>query len=104
MSRPFSYNDENFTVINNLLFCHILINEDVSSGRNIIEVPSAIANRLLYKSSIMIRASKDFNSLTAANINVGIRNVGGTYYLYGNENIVASKINYIYGFYLLKDI
>ena len=22
MSRPFSYNDENFTVIGNMLFCH----------------------------------------------------------------------------------
>lgn len=24
MSRPFSYNDDNFTVIGNVLFCHIL--------------------------------------------------------------------------------
>lgn len=29
MSRPFSYNDENFTVIGNLLFCHIRITKDI---------------------------------------------------------------------------
>lgn len=30
MSRPFSYNDENFTVIGNMLFIHIIITEAIA--------------------------------------------------------------------------
>lgn len=31
MSRPFSYNDENFTVIGNILFCHIMVTKAVKA-------------------------------------------------------------------------
>lgn len=31
MSRPFSYNDENFTVIGNILFCHIMVTNEVKA-------------------------------------------------------------------------
>ena len=31
MSRPFSYNDENFTVIGNILFCHIMVTNEVNA-------------------------------------------------------------------------
>lgn len=42
MSRPFSYNDENFTVIGNLLFVHILDSKAHKAGEPIIEIPPAI--------------------------------------------------------------
>lgn len=46
MSRPFSYNDENFTVIGNLLFCHIKITKDYKAHEPIVELPPAIYDRL----------------------------------------------------------
>lgn len=42
MSRPFSYNDENFTVIGNLLFVHIHDSKPRKAGEPVIEIPPAI--------------------------------------------------------------
>lgn len=53
MSRPFSYNDENFTVIGNMLFCHIPITKDIPAGQIIAEVPPAIADRLMFITCFM---------------------------------------------------
>lgn len=51
MSRPFSYNDENFTVIGNVLFIHVLVNK-VEPLQHIVEIPYEIGRRLLYKTAI----------------------------------------------------
>ena len=51
MSRPFSYNDENFTVIGNLLFCHIKTAVPMAVDDPIVEVPPAIVDRLMNYSS-----------------------------------------------------
>ncbi len=32
MSRPFTYNDENFTVIGNILFLHVMISDNAYKG------------------------------------------------------------------------
>lgn len=45
MSRPFSYNDENFTVIGNILFVHCYA-LNIKKGEKIVEIPPAIYNRL----------------------------------------------------------
>lgn len=42
MSRPFSYNDENFTVIGNLLFVHFKYEDEAKSNARLIEIPPAI--------------------------------------------------------------
>ena len=49
MSRPFSYNDENFTVIGNILFFHIKTNRQINANGNIIEIPPEIYYRVLTK-------------------------------------------------------
>lgn len=47
MSRPFSYNDENFTVIGNMLFIHILIPEGFTEDKDlIVDIPPEINKRL----------------------------------------------------------
>lgn len=51
MSRPFSYNDENFTVIGNVLFIHVLVNK-VEPLQPIVEIPYEIGRRLLYKTAM----------------------------------------------------
>ena len=42
MSRPFSYNDENFTVIGNVLFVHIIDNKARKALEPVVEIPPAI--------------------------------------------------------------
>lgn len=47
MSRPFSYNDEYFTVIGNLLFVHIRDSKAHKAGEPTIEIPPAIFSRMV---------------------------------------------------------
>ena len=47
MSRPFSYNDENFTVIGNILFVHVDIGSDAYTvGQTLCTIPQAIFTRM----------------------------------------------------------
>lgn len=48
MSRPFSYNDENFTVIGNMLFGHIKVPKGTSVNvrQKIVEVPPELFKRM----------------------------------------------------------
>lgn len=49
MSRPFSYNDENFTVIGNVVFIHCEISVNAySRGATLCTIPPAIYDRLIY--------------------------------------------------------
>ena len=48
MSRPFSYNDENFTVIGSLLIIHVAYNGDLNTNDKICNVPPEISKRLKY--------------------------------------------------------
>lgn len=40
MSRPFSYNDENFTVNGNVLYVHVKYEKAAKAGTRLIEIPS----------------------------------------------------------------
>ena len=47
MSRPFSYNDESFTVIGNILFVHVDIGGDAYTvGQTLCTIPQAIFTRM----------------------------------------------------------
>lgn len=48
MSRPFSYNDENFTVIGSLLIMHVAFSGNLSMNDKICKVPPGIVKRLKY--------------------------------------------------------
>lgn len=48
MSRPFSYNDESFTVIGNILLVHVDIGGDAYTvGQTLCTIPQAIFNRMI---------------------------------------------------------
>ena len=49
MSRPFSYNDENFTVIGNICFIHIKTTGTIEAGTVLTPIPPAIAERLIQR-------------------------------------------------------
>ena len=52
MSRPFSYNDENFTVIGNILFIHIPFNGKAEPHQIICHIPPEINKRIQYKAFV----------------------------------------------------
>lgn len=102
MSRPFSYNDDNFTVIGNLLFCHIKLTKDYKAHEPIVELPPAIYDRLLYHTYTMRAVTVGLEQYGSGAAQVGVKNVDKKYYL-DCANALAS-INYLVGFYYLKDI
>ena len=104
MSRPFSYNDENFTVIGNLLICHIVITKSINPGDNIVEVPSEIYKRLLYRTNNFIRVRDKLDNLDAFSTSVGITYNSGKYYLFTDKTISSSSYKYLFGYYYLKNI
>lgn len=104
MSRPFSYNDNNFTLIGNILFYHIKINKVISHD-NIVEIPPEIYKRMLYKSTNMLIVSTKDNDSTALRVNAGVRKSShnGRYYLFTDSEI--NRIGfYLTGCFVLKDI
>ena len=103
MSRPFSYNDENFTVIGNVLFCHIKITHSIGVGDNIIEVPSAIYERLMYHHNLMYVVGYDYEPY-GGNITTTVKFYNGKYYLRTNNRFTSPPYNYLIGYYFLKDI
>ena len=103
MSRPFSYNDENFTVIGNVLFCHIKVVKDVLHDNELIEIPPAIANRLLYASSPATTTSIDVNVPRLRNFILYVIKKDSNYY-FSTTIDITTNANYIICYYNLKDI
>lgn len=108
MSRPFSYNDENFTVIGNILFAHIKITKEFNSNDNIIEIPQAIYDRLCNKGNSIVLVSNKDETHDTFKYDSGIKKSpnDGKYYLYTPYmNISKSSIgSYLLAWYFLKDI
>ena len=101
MSRPFSYNDENFTVIGNILFIHVNIGgNEYQIGQTIFNIPQAILIRMTNynqqatianeyngsSSSIPITCDKNGNVTTS----VAITSIDGS--------------RFIFSWFCLKDI
>ena len=105
MSRPFSYNDENFTVIGNVLFCHIKVNKPISQFGRIVEIPPAIYDRMVNKANKVYTMSTmdDISDVFDVAVGVTKSSSDGKYYLYSNIAINITG-NYLIGYFILKDI
>ena len=69
MSRPFSYNDDNFTVIGNILILHYICNNAYAVGDKIGDIPPAIYNRLKsYNNQAVLSNSNQNGGPSTANI------------------------------------
>ena len=104
MSRPFSYSDENFTVIGNVLFFHFKFDKDAERGTLMIEIPTKIVDRLLFYTTI---AKSCFGRLeaSAGYFGISIKKYNGKYYFYNvGTDIRADKDRYVVGLLILKDI
>ena len=79
MSRPFSYSDKNFTVIGNVLFIHVYI-DNVKASQPIVEIPYEIAIRCIQKSVAGFLQTLIYNSI-GYQFNGIILNEDDKYYL-----------------------
>lgn len=103
MSRPFSYNDENFTVIGNLLFVHILDSKAHKAGEAVIEIPPAIISRMLTYSNVVNESVKAFYG--GGQIGLQVVKVDKKYYFAYTRDVGAiNEVRYFLCNYLLKDI
>ena len=100
MSRPFSYNDENFTVIGNICFAHIF-SPPLKVSEKVCEIPPEIALRLIQKSAQGILQAPFFGGGGALFYGKIIKE-NNKYYVISNSE---TKYEYYIMFYLfLKDI
>lgn len=103
MSRPFSYNDENFTVIGNLLFVHILDLKAHKADEPIIEIPPAIISRMITYSNVVNESVKAFYG--GGQIGIKVVKVDNKYYFaYTKDTNAVTADRYFFTNYLLKDI
>ena len=56
MSRPFSYHDENFTVIDNLLFVHFMDSSKREAYEPVIKVPVQISKRMCSFGNVAVQS------------------------------------------------
>lgn len=101
MSRPFSYNDENFTVIGNVVFVHVRFGQ-VKPLQKIVEIPYEIGRRLLYKTAMGFLQFDDKYGKQGYQFNGTVICEDDKYYL----SIITEVKQTCYGtaFLILKDI
>ena len=99
MSRPFSYHDENFTVIGNVLFVHFKYERAAEVGTRLIEIPPEIYNRLLFYSNM---CSVVYHTLGYGSNNIALAVVGDNkHYFYTKNAFGADSNRYIFGIFML---
>lgn len=101
MSRPFSYNDENFTVIGNVLFIHVIVNK-VEPLQHIVEIPYEIGRRLLFKTAMGFLQFIDNYAGLGYTFAGTVIYENGKYYLSTRQSI--NQKYYATAFSILKDI
>lgn len=86
-------------------FCHIKIKKTVKAGDNIVEIPPAIFDRLLYKSNHIEAYTTSLDTIGRHFIEVGITKSASDekYYLISNSPVTLIGA-YLVGYYILKGI
>ena len=103
MSRPFSYHDENFTVIGNFLFVHIQDSKAHKAGEPVIEIPPAIFSRMITYGNVAVESARAFYG--GGHIGLEVVKVDNKYYFaYTRDIKLVNDVRYYYCYYLLKDI
>lgn len=101
--QTISYNDENFTVIGNLLFVHIRDLKAHKAGEPVIEIPPAIISRMVTYGNVVVESAKAY--FGGGQIGLEVVKVDNKYYFaYTRDILVSNDVRYYYCNYLLKDI
>lgn len=104
MSRPFSYNDENFTVIDNLLFIHFRDDNARSKNEPILQIPPSIYERMI-TNSLVLTAQLAGNEKNAGSVGGTITEVDGKHFIaLLDSRGKATNPRYYIGFIPMKNI
>lgn len=103
MSRPFSYNDENFTVIGNVLFVHFKYEAKADINTRLCEIPPAIFDRLLFYSNT---GSTCYATTGASGGNLPLATIEYENKFYLTNKVAIEKYDnrYIFAILILKDV
>lgn len=104
MSRPFSYNDENFTVIGNLLFCHFHCTTPLKANTPIVAIPPEIYKRLSFFKN---KYFGDFNGgATSGTVTISckVSHDGTNYFFVPISDFNNNGELYLWSIYQLTDI
>lgn len=105
MSRPFSYNDENFTVIGNVLFVHFEDRKKRSAYEAVLEVPYEIFRRLVsLNNSAVVSVNYSYYISTVVPITILMVDNKPFITFSSDRPVEQTYLRYYYCFYLLKDI
>ena len=106
MSRPFSYNDENFTVIGNVLFVHIIDNKARKQFEPVVEIPPAIFERLKTNVNYCLSSIKEPSDSASMRFSgFIIQNFKNKPYLaFINDTPASNDDRLFWSIYFLKDI
>ena len=101
MSRPFSYNDENFTVIGNICFIHIKVTSTIEAGGVLTAIPPAISERLIQRTCYSFYQMGE-NGMKGGTWDLRIDNNNN---IFTNERISSDELlTYFICILILKDI
>lgn len=106
MSRPFSYNDENFTVIGNVLFVHIIDNKARKPMEPVVEVPPAIYKRMETYTNVCVPSYSDLDELESqpgSIISIATFN-NKMYFIFLTDRPATNNDRLYWSIYFLKDI
>ena len=102
MSRPFSYNDENFTVIGNILFVHAhIFPKSYAVGDKLFAIPPAICDRMV-----------TFNTFATFNTDDHTAKAGSLYVSVDEDGnvitatkipIISTSLQVLNAWFILKD-
>lgn len=95
---------KNFTVIGNLLICHIILNEATPASEPIIEIPPAIFNRLLFYSNIGYMVMNKLDRIGGYSFYTGVKEIDNKHYLVASATMDNRTYKYLFACYPLKDI
>ena len=103
MSRPFSYNDENFTVIGNLLFIHFRDDNQHSINEPVLLIPPSIYERMV-TNSFVFSAQLVGDMQSTGTVAATTVKVNGKHFFAFLDNRGPSSPRYYIGFSQMKDI
>ena len=104
MSRPFSYNDENFTVIDNLLFIHFRDDNKHESNEPVLLIPQSIYERMVTNSFIFLSQLAG-NKQASDSVSATTIEVNGKHFIsFINYRPQSTSPRYYIGFSQMKDI
>lgn len=105
MSRPFSYNDENFTVIGNILFVHFEDRKQRKANEPVLEVPYEIFRRLVsLNNSVTVSVNYPYYVSTTTPISITTFSNKPFITFLNDRPVEQTYLRYHYCIYLLKDI